>query len=108
MAPPTPARSRRSSPRTPETERVLSSRCAHIAAPSCSSLRAGGFWMNLVSRNGWRQYIRGFTGDRTAPDTHNVRGLLRHHLTETTKAIVVAALLAAAAFGLGNAPLHIV
>lgn len=68
--------------------------------------------MNLIPRaswhDGWRAYAGRFIGDRTGPDTHSVRGLLRHHLTEATKAIVVAALLVAAVLRLGNTPLYLV
>jgi len=41
-------------------------------------------------------------------ETQSVRGLLRHHLTEAIKGIVVVALVAAAILGLGNPPLFLI
>jgi EAL domain-containing protein (putative c-di-GMP-specific phosphodiesterase class I) len=68
----------------------------------------GGPWANLVPRGGWREHLRRLIGDRATPDEQGVRGLLRHHLTEATKAIVLAALLAAAFLELGNTLLYLV
>jgi EAL domain-containing protein (putative c-di-GMP-specific phosphodiesterase class I) len=58
--------------------------------------------MNLVSRDGFNAYVRRLIGDEEKPEVQSVRGLLRHHLTEAIKGIVVVALIAAALLGLGN------
>jgi EAL domain-containing protein (putative c-di-GMP-specific phosphodiesterase class I) len=64
--------------------------------------------MNLVPRAAWREYMQRLLGDRATPEAEGVRGLLRHHLTEATKAIVLVALLGAVVLKLGNSPLYLV
>jgi EAL domain-containing protein (putative c-di-GMP-specific phosphodiesterase class I) len=60
--------------------------------------------MNLISGDRWQRYLVPLIGDEVATDTQSVRGLLRHHLTHATEAIVLATLVAAAALGLGAPP----
>lgn len=64
--------------------------------------------MNLISNGGWRQHLRRFLSDEASLDTQSVRGLLRHHLTEAIKGIVVVALLAAAVLRVGNPQLFLI
>ena len=64
--------------------------------------------MNLFSRERWHQYVVRSIGDGVAGETHKARGLLSHHLTDTTKAIVVAVLVVAALLGFGNALLFLI
>jgi EAL domain-containing protein (putative c-di-GMP-specific phosphodiesterase class I) len=58
--------------------------------------------VNLILNRGWRQRIRRSVSDGATLETQSVRGLLRHHLTEAIKAIVIVALVAAALLELGN------
>jgi len=64
--------------------------------------------MSLFFRDGFHEYVSRVIGDGAAPDRQNVRGLLRHHVTEATKGIVVAALVAAALLGLGDTLLFLI
>ena len=61
--------------------------------------------MNLISGDHWQRYLVPLIGGEAATDTQSVRGLLRHHLTHATEAIVLATLVAAAALGLGSSPI---
>jgi EAL domain-containing protein (putative c-di-GMP-specific phosphodiesterase class I) len=61
----------------------------------------------VISDVGWRHSVRRFISDEATLETQSVRGLLRHHLTEAIKGIVVVALVAAALLRLGNPPLFL-
>jgi EAL domain-containing protein (putative c-di-GMP-specific phosphodiesterase class I) len=62
-----------------------------------------GFTVNLDSGERWHQYLVRSLTDEAAGETQRARGLLSHHLTDTTQAIVIAVLVAAALLGFGNA-----
>jgi EAL domain-containing protein (putative c-di-GMP-specific phosphodiesterase class I) len=73
-----------------------------LAIPS-----TGGLAVNLLTRGGWHNFIRGLSSEEATADTQSMRGLLRHHLTHATEGIVLAALVASAVLGLGSRPLFL-
>jgi EAL domain-containing protein (putative c-di-GMP-specific phosphodiesterase class I) len=63
--------------------------------------------MNLISPSQGLHLLRRIAGDGGATDTQSVRGLLRHHLTHATEALVLAMLIAAAVLRLGSSALFL-
>lgn len=58
--------------------------------------------MDHDSRGGWQLYAQRLIGDGGKVEAQSVRGLLRHHLPEAIKGIVIAALVAGALLRLGS------